>query len=782
MKSYDIRIIAKDPINVTITNCTLRNVFLEMDGSQVSLHLQNSRFTEAGITVKGNGRKIHEAVYIVNCTFEGEIHKEAIEIKNVNVSLISNTFLNLRSKPKLAAVSCKTSQMEIENCLFANSSITSVLNMETCNVTISGTTVSNNRLEFGYLGIGLVTAKHSNIRMSGSYFDDNDASNHQVWFATKETILQFETTTISMDNCYFTGNYATHAKHVVSLEYGSTGSITNSRFFENKGEHISSAVHVSEGATASIENTEFNANGNFQYRDSQYYVLFACTGGNIAMTNVTVSNNTGLLMLLRPCHITVSSSRFNGNDFRTFDLPHSSVAETLLTIENCLFRENKIGGIIAMGKYTHSVITNSKYENNYQHEQRHFRNPPLLSVLNGRMALKHTVFVGNVLGVNSGIIKCNDQGNLSLLHVEMTDNVGRIINSFSCIIDITKSNFTNNKVKRSLFLNPFGITLTNLTISNSNFQKNSAEDGGCFYISSNSIVNITRCNFLDNFSSKGSGGVFYMENNSLFVTFSCFQGNHADKKGGVIRATNQMASFLHCNFMNNQAITGGVASISQSSMEFRDSAMVSNTVSENGGALFLEKSLLVLDRVRFENNTALLNGGSIFSTFSRSVSNTLSTIRMHNTWGIGNNAGRIGGFILITKRSELIAYNLKLARNHAEMAGSDIAIVNNSRATIELFCMYSISKKDICAIVVQRSSTLTLTTLYVGNVSEIENSMKMNETKELLPAGDLICPDPECQVSKFSRGNYLSIVIKTYSRMAVKILIFSFGDGFVRKS
>ena len=98
LHSFHVRIwtTRQQNINVTITNSKVQNVFLELDIGQGSLQVNNSRFTEAGITVRGGVKKLQQVVSMDNCTFEGDIKKEEVHIINTsNVHITSSTFKNL---------------------------------------------------------------------------------------------------------------------------------------------------------------------------------------------------------------------------------------------------------------------------------------------------------------------------------------------------------------------------------------------------------------------------------------------------------------------------------------------------------------------------------------------------------------------------------------------------------------------------------------------------------------------------------------------------------------
>ena len=147
--------------------------------------------------------------------------------------ITSSTFQNLHTQQNITAVFGNNSQIEIKQCLFNNCSIASMIYMDSCNANISDTTISQNHIECGYLGIGLVTAKDSIISIVNSNIGESDTTDQQHNEIPKEHILHFETTTLFMDNCTFSSNNVSTARHLIHLDSFSTGFINNPRFTGN---------------------------------------------------------------------------------------------------------------------------------------------------------------------------------------------------------------------------------------------------------------------------------------------------------------------------------------------------------------------------------------------------------------------------------------------------------------------------------------------------------------------------------------------------------------------
>ena len=85
------------------------------------------------------------------------------------------------------------------------------------------------------------------------------------------------------------------------MDYFSTGFISNSRFTGTEGVQNSSIVYIGEEVTMLMKNVDFVGNGNAKKWGSKDFAFFRCSGGNISVSNATVSNNTGVMMLREPC-------------------------------------------------------------------------------------------------------------------------------------------------------------------------------------------------------------------------------------------------------------------------------------------------------------------------------------------------------------------------------------------------------------------------------------------------------------------------------------------------
>ncbi|MEL6844210.1 MAG: hypothetical protein AAFP02_13450, partial [Bacteroidota bacterium] len=157
-------------------------------------------------------------------------------------------------------------------------------------------------------------------------------------------------------------------------------------------------------------------------------------------------------------------------------------------------------------------------------------------------------------------------------------------------------------------------------IDSSDFSNNEARLGGALWlyerIAGSDQIEINDCDFSSNQSNQ-NGGAIYASGGSIDVYRSAFLSNIADSSGGASFATTSIY-FDSCQFRQNTAVYDGGAlagdfGSSSSGYRLRDSELVLNSASRNGGGLAIlydERGLFANDN-RIDSNMAV-NGGGIY--------------------------------------------------------------------------------------------------------------------------------------------------------------------------
>ena len=215
---------------------------------------------------------------------------------------------------------------------------------------------------------------------------------------------------------------------------------------------------------------------------------------------------------------------------------------------------------------------------------------------------------------------------------------------------------------------------------------------------------ITRCR------SDVMGGGVYVRRIS-FTAHNLVVHDSNSSKGGA----------LACENSRNLTLDGGVIS--------------GNSASSNGGGVYIDTCRTTIDQYNFRGNHANIYGGGIYVTSGQ--------VSMHNTVADDNEAGEMGGFLLVVGdsrfhhfgryftelfaysklqrmrnryRSYLSAINIELGQNRAK-TGSNIAVVNGSFATLEKLHRPHIPPGVICPLTVRGQSRMDVVSLFHTNHS-----------------------------------------------------------------
>lgn len=280
-----------------------------------------------------------------------------------------------------------------------------------------------------------------------------------------------------------------------------------------------------------------------------------------------------------------------------------------------------------------------------------------------------------------------NRGNLIVSDSRFTDNsatqnawysMGGAIYNFSGNAKIYGSTFTNN------ITSSMGGAILNrdsalLTVYNSNFITNRAEEGGaianCEASSGTSEASIYNSLFDRNETTR-SGGAIYSYQAPLTIVDSMFTGNKTANTGGAIYSENSTLTVINSTFKANEAFGGGAihdrylggspttAIISDSTfggdlesdgnkasiggalmhevtpMRVNNSIFNHNSATNNGGAIYNSSAVLTLQNSKFLNNSAASLGGAIYNNVGtlNIISSNGNTIFSNNTTGTGSSS------------------------------------------------------------------------------------------------------------------------------------------------
>lgn len=189
---------------------------------------------------------------------------------------------------------------------------------------------------------------------------------------------------------------------------------------------------------------------------------------------------------------------------------------------------------------------------------------------------------------------------------------------------------------------------TPVKISNSRFISNqSREHGGALYLDSNITLEIKGSRFKSN-SAGGSGGAIYFASGSggpdVTIESSEFDGNSADEGGALfISDPDADTTIRNSLFKNNSAVDDGGAIDDRGAMNIYRSVLHNNSASDSGGAIISVRSLTLENSTLF-NNTSVNHGGALYGNHSAGTDSTTVkhvTFVNNEATGAGQNGNSI---------------------------------------------------------------------------------------------------------------------------------------------
>lgn len=230
-------------------------------------------------------------------------------------------------------------------------------------------------------------------------------------------------------------------------------------------------------------------------------------------------------------------------------------------------------------------------------------------------------------------------------------------------------------------------TRSNVIITNSSFERNTADIGGAILIEMGSNVTINNCTFANNSAAGcsndncGGGALFVDSDCFVEVKYSTFTNNTSEYNGGAITLVQAEYVGEHNIYSYNKASgSGGAVFVYNDSNIVEDNSHFSSNIArKDGGAVFASGgSSITMDNSFFSNNLAFDHGGVLF------VSN-YSNINTSSSYFNQNEAGEYKEILLaIIGGSIPVYYRTLLLENLTHISGGGVMYASqNSSITID---------------------------------------------------------------------------------------------------
>lgn len=253
----------------------------------------------------------------------------------------------------------------------------------------------------------------------------------------------------------------------------------------------------------------------------------------------------------------------------------------------------------------------------------------------------------------------------------------------------------------------YGYNYWHITVSNCNFQSNTASsEGGAI---SATYLTVRNCKFISNTAGSDGGAVRAREDSSF--EGCTFKSNAASSEGGAVSLNSPNSgrdySFSNCAFESNRADDAGGAVYCWGGLSLDKCQFTSNDCKESGGAVNTAAGHLYVNDTSFEKNHAARDGGAIY--YSNQIERWSGTTRRIVTFDnsiesstfADNVADRKAGAIYGSQFYDNIIYFVKankctFANNKAGNDEKDIHGVNATDCTF--LTATSIAASDVATV------------------------------------------------------------------------------------
>jgi predicted outer membrane repeat protein len=335
-------------------------------------------------------------------------------------------------------------------------------------------------------------------------------------------------------------------------------------------------------------------------------------------------------------------------------------------INDCTFEENKgsYGGAVYIRGYK-NIFDNCKFINNYASAY-----GGAIDIGGSYNSIYNSTFIGNskpyaggavcLDGVKNLIHNCTFKDNTALYYGGAIDIYGKYNTIDNCTFDENTASYYAGAVY---------MESSNCLVNNSIFNHNSASYyGGAVHMASSDCI-INGSKFYDNTASYCGGAVFMAASNGL-VNNSDFSKNTADYYGGAVAVYNDNNVVDNSDFSENVVNYGSGAAVyvSGNNVKVSDSTFAKHN-GDSGGAVYWIGSNGTVEGSKFNENTAR-NGGAICW---EAVGGKIDDCEFTENSAVTYN----GGAIYVTK-PDLVIEKSKFTQNTANKDAGAVYINTNN--------------------------------------------------------------------------------------------------------
>ena len=753
-----------------VTNCNFNNnqatgayggaIYIRGTGNVINCNFTNNQLNGG---VGGGAVYFLNTGTVTNCNFNNNTAKGGGAVEFQNTGRVANcNFNNNRATGAYDGGAIYfIGQGDVTNCNFnnnqANSDYGGAIYINTGNVT--NCNFINNRATDGGAIYFQNTGSVITCNFNNNAANDGGAIFSLEWATTADTCI-FKTSsdtktnvvtrspTLNVDN--FTSFYGSGEKLIFNLTTNSgipitNGNISISVYFKGNNSGVCNYACLSgEGWIPDLPVGSYYAIFNTEYAGFQKInrTITVMPNNTFAFLNYTINGNNNSVIEL-------------SNDFY-YDAAYDAVYDAAFVNGIVINRSVTIkGNGNTIDAKKHARIFNIQ-SNNVILKNITFANGQTQgATLDGQGGaifwqgsegeVSHCTFINNTANTaivsDGGAIRWyGSNGNIHdciFINNKANDGGGAI--SFRSYGSVTNCNFNANSATVG-----GAIAMVSGSVTNCNFNANSATVGGAIYMDSGSVTN---CNF--NANSATVGGAIYMDSGS--VTNCNFTANGVTGGGGAIYCYEQDCSVTNCNFNANTALEGGAIYCYEQDCSVTNCNFTANNASFGGAVWMFSGSVI---NSSFVNNTSIAGGGAIrfassdssvkYCNFTDNSAKYGGAVNFDNSGSVENcyfvnnsvNVDGRGGAVYFRGGNANVAY-CNFTNNNAFDNGGAIYFANDGDV---LKCNFTANTANNCggAVFVNGASGKITDSLFTLNEAIFGGALYLNNQDLILSVSDFI--------------------------------------------
>ena len=516
-------------VNITISNCLMKGLRLMFDNANISLYIENSTLTAAGISIQSEENTEHLPVHIQSCHFSGHFPEDTLLFNNTdNVSIESCHFTDLQfKKDESSVIKGINSSFHIDHSIFTNNTGSISIHGGSSQIISCSFTKSRSCLK----------VEDTTVNISLSKFDGNrdgcihghNAVLHIVDSSLTSNIAQQNGGTVNiysshvtLDNCLLINNTARWYNNVYEWWDGRVG-----RWQGDAGAVFAGNSHVTLGNCSLINNTASDHGG----------AVYAYDNSNVTLGNCSLINNTarwwgGAVSAWVNSQVTLGNCSLINNTVVGFGGAVTAVNSQVI-LGNCsLINNTAIGGGAVFAYNSCVTLGNCSLINNTASDE----GGAVYTYDNSNVTLGNCSLI-NSTAMGGGAVFANNScvtlGNCSLINNSAGEDGGAVSYSmvsvesdFKGSVLLTDSHLNSNRAGRdggAIQVEYAQITMKRCSLSNNEAQ----QDGAAIKVHVQSVIHMTSVEFVNNTAGSGGGAMMVLDHSELQDTGSIYMQNLA---------------------------------------------------------------------------------------------------------------------------------------------------------------------------------------------------------------------------------------------------------------